>query len=177
MQNDNNKYKYITKENYSRINKAKVLKERDLKFSKQSSISYSVNVDYFEYYDEYYEEERGLYYIIIPKEYLDNIENLRKDKNDIFNKGKILTFSDGYDFIFDAIVESTEEDPYNKNIVYCYFVPIKDEYIGTQKILGQFQVEERNGDLTYQRMEDAIKQFIGGNCCSKDLENYIWEIL
>ena len=173
MENENNKYKYITKENYSKINKAKVLKEKELKFSQQNSISFQVNVDYYEYYDEYYEEQRGLYYLIIPKEYLDNVENLRKDKNDIFTRGKILKFSGGNEFYFDAIVETTEEDPEDNNIVYCYFVPIKDEYIGTQKILGQFEVEERNGDLTYQRMEDAIKEFIGGNCCSKDLENYI----
>ena len=177
MENENNKHKYTTKENYSKINKAKVLKEKELKFSQQNSISFKVNVDYYEYYDEYYEEQRGLYYLIIPKEYLDNVENLRKDKNDIFTRGKILKFSGGNEFYFDAIVETTEEDPEDNNIVYCYFVPIKDEYIGTQKILGQFEVEERNGDLTYQRMEDAIKEFIGGNCCSKDLENYIWEIL
>ena len=174
IENDNNEYKYSTKENYSKINKAKVQEEKELKFSKQSSISYSVNVDYYEYYDEYYKEKSGLYYIIIPKEYLDNIENLRKDKNDIFNRGKILTFFGGHDFSFDAIVETTEEDPDNENIVYSYFVPIKDEYIEySKKLLGKFQVEERNGDLTYQRMEEAIKDFLDGNCCSKDLENYI----
>ena len=84
MESENNKYKYTIKENYSKINKAKVLKEKELKFSQQNSISFQVNVDYY----EYYEEQRGLYYLIIPKEYLDNVENLRKDKNDIFIRGK-----------------------------------------------------------------------------------------
>ena len=174
MENENNKYKYITKENYSKINKAKVLKEKELKFSQQNSISFQVNVDYYEYYDEYYEGQRGLYYLIIPKEYLDNIENLRKDKNDIFTRGKILTFNDENDFTFDAIVESTEQDPDNKNIFYSYLVPIKKEYRKKlKKLLGKFEVEERNGDLTYQRTEEAIKGFLHDNCCSKNLENYI----
>ena len=173
-ENDNNKYKYTTKENYSKINIAKVLKEKNLNFSKVKSISYTVNVDYYEYYDEYYKKKRGLYYLIIPKEYLDNLENLRKEKNDIFTRGKILTFSNKNNFIFDAAVETTEEDPKNKNIFYSYFIPTKDKYIVyTEDLIGEFEVEERKGDLTFQRMEKAIKEFFDNNCCSKNLEKYI----
>ena len=151
-ENDNNKYKYTTKENYSKINIAKVLKEKNLNFSKVKSISYTVNVDYYEYYDEYYKKKRGLYYLIIPKEYLDNLENLRKEKNDIFTRGKILTFSNKNNFIFDAAVETTEEDPKNKNIFYSYFIPTKDKYIVyTEDLIGEFEVEERKGDFNFSK--------------------------
>ena len=103
MENQKSNYQYQTKNNYSTINQKKVSEEKAKHVSKQSSIFYSVNL---EWYDEY-----GIYYIIEPKEYLDNIDQLRQNKNDIFAKGKILTFSDRSDFSFDAVVDSSEEDP------------------------------------------------------------------
>ena len=49
-----------------------------------------------------------MYYIKIPKEYLNLINNLRKRKEDIFAKGKILTFSSSNtNFHFDAVVDFT----------------------------------------------------------------------
>ena len=159
---------------YSRINQKRVIKEKEAKQSKQISISYTVKVDYYEYYDEYYEEERGIYYLIIPKEYLNDIDKLIKEKNDIFSRGKILRFSGENNFQFDAVVESTEKDPDNENIVYSYLIPIKEKYrYYSEKLIDEFQVEERNGDLTYERMLEAINEFIEGNCCSKNIEKYI----
>ena len=174
MENDTQIYKYATKEKYSEINQKRVIKEKEAKQSKQISISYTVKVDYYEYYDEYYEEERGIYYLIIPKEYLNDIDKLIKEKNDIFSRGKILRFSRGNNFQFDAVVESTEKDPDNENIVYSYLIPIKLKYrYYSEKLIDEFQVEERNGDLTYERMLEAINEFIEGNCCSKNIEKYI----
>ena len=43
----------------------------------------------------------------------------------------------------------------------------------SEKLIDKFQVEERNGDLTYERMLEAINEFIEGNCCSKNIEKYI----
>ena len=174
MENDTQIYKYATKEKYSEINQKRVIKEKEAKQSKQISISYTVKVDYYEYYDEYYEEERGIYYLIIPKEYLNDIDKLIKEKNDIFSRGKILRFSRGNNFQFDAVVESTEKDPDNESIVYSYLIPIKEKYrYYSEKLIDEFQVEERNGDLTYERMLEAINEFIEGNCCSKNIEKYI----
>ena len=174
MENDTQIYKYATKEKYSEINQKRVIKEKEAKQSKQISISYTVKVDYYEYYDEYYEEERGIYYLIIPKEYLNDIDKLIKEKNDIFSRGKILRFSGENNFQFDAVVESTEKDPDNENIVYSYLIPIKEKYrYYSEKLIDEFQVEERNGDLTYERMLEAINEFIEGNCCSKNIEKYI----
>ena len=174
MENDTQIYKYATKEKYSEINQKRVIKEKEAKQSKQISISYTVKVDYYEYYDEYYEEERGIYYLIIPKEYLNDIDKLIKEKNDIFSRVKILRFSGENNFQFDAVVESTEKDPDNENIVYSYLIPIKLKYrYYSEKLIDEFQVEERNGDLTYERMLEAINEFIEGNCCSKNIEKYI----
>ena len=128
MENDTQIYKYATKEKYSEINQKRVIKEKEAKQSKQISISYTVKVDYYEYYDEYYDEYRGIYYLIIPQEYLNDIDKLIKEKNDIFSRGKILRFSGENNFQFDAVVESTEKDPDNENIVYSYLIPIKLKY-------------------------------------------------
>ena len=88
MENDSEIYKYRTKEKYSRINQKRVIKEKQVKQSKQISISYTVKVDYYEYYDEYYEEDRGIYYLIIPKAYLDDIDKWKKRKMIFFLVGK-----------------------------------------------------------------------------------------
>ena len=72
------------------------------------------------------------------------------------------------------MVESSEKDPKNENIEYAYLVPIKEKYKEyDENLLGTYQIEERSGDLTYERMLDAINEFTKGNCCSKNLENYI----
>ena len=174
MENNENNYRYETKENYSSINKEKVLEAQKKNARQQKSIFYSVDLYYYEYYDEYYKKKRGIYYIIIPKDYLENKEQLVKEKNDIFSKGKILRFSSGNILSFDAVVESSEEDPDKKNIVYAYLIPIKEKYRAYNKnLIKKYIVKERSGDLTYERMSDAIDAFLGENCCSQNLENYI----
>ena len=67
-----------------------------------------------------------------------------------------------------------EEDPDKKNIVYAYLIPIKEKYRAYNKnLIKKYIVKERSGDLTYERMTDAINAFIEGNYCSKNLEKYI----
>ena len=153
------KYKYSSKNEYSEINRSKISKIQEEKENQQNITYFTVNV---EYYDEY-----DMHYLTIPKDYLNQIEDLRKKKEDIFTKGKILTFSDEKnDFTFDAIIESTEDN-------YAYLVPIKKQYRYNFNLNGEYLVNERIGDLTYIRMKEAIKEFIKGNCCSKNLEKYI----
>ena len=120
----------------------------------QNSIHYKVDVMYYEDYE--------MYYLIIPEDYLNNIDELRQNKNDIFAKGKILTFSTN-NFSFDAVIDSSEEDPDEDGVVYAYLVPIKEEYQYSKDITGYYDVQERIGDLTYERMLDAINQFVNGN--------------
>ena len=184
MSSQENNYRYYSKKDYSSINKSIVYEEKEKRQSKQNSIFYTVELKYYyyennyDYEDDYYDEnDIGVYYIVIPKEYLENKQNLIKDKNDIFSKGKILTLyplPNHDDFKFDVVVESSEKDPKNENIEYAYLVPIKKKYKEyNEKLLGTYQIEERSGDLTYERMLDAINEFTKGNCCSKNLENYI----
>ena len=153
------KYKYSSKNEYSEINRGIISKLQEEKESQQSITYYTINV---EYYDEY-----DMHYLTIPKEYLNQIDDLRKKKEDIFARGKILTFSDEKnDFTFDAIIDSTED-------IYAYLVPIKEKYRNDYDLTGEYVVNERIGDLTYIRMKEAIREFIKGNCCSKNLEKYI----
>ena len=214
MNNTNDDYKFSSKKDYSNINKNIVRQEKSKHVSQQNSISFNVEVKYYEYPenynnynysyedyyddeyydeeyyddeyyddeyydDEYYEEEgyndyKGIYYVIIPKEYKEKKEELIKEKNDIFSKGKILRFSTNNDIYFDAVVEYSEEDPNDKNIEYAYLVPVKENYrLYSPDILGNFKVEERKGDLTYDRMLEAINQFLQGDSCSYNIENYI----
>ena len=213
MNNSNDDYKFNSKKNYSVINKNIVQQEKSKHVSQQNTITYNVEVKYYEYPenynnnyddeyyddeyyddeyyddeyneddyydDEYYEEEdgyyddKGIYYVIIPEEYKEKKEELIKEKNDIFSKGKILTFSTYNDFTFDAVIEYSEEDPNDKNIEYAYLVPVIEDYrYYSPDILGKFKVEERKGDLTYERMLEAINQFLKGNSCSPHLEKYI----
>ena len=42
---------------------------------------------------------------------------MKKEKNDIFSRGKILRVFGENNFQFDAVVEGTEKDPDNENIV------------------------------------------------------------
>ena len=157
-------YKYNSKEDYGEINREIVLDEKSKHQTKQNSIHYNVEVMYYEDYE--------MYYLIIPEDYLNNIDELIQNKNDIFAKGKILTFSTK-NFSFDAVIDSSEEDPDEEGTIYAYLVPIKDEYQHSIDITGNYSVQERNGDLTYERMLDAINLFVKGNYCSKNIENYI----
>lgn len=157
-------YVYKSKEEYAKINREIVLEEKSKHETMQNSIHYKVDVMYYEDYE--------MYYLIMPDDYLNNIEELRQNKNDIFAKGKILNFSKK-NFSFDAVIDSSEEDPDKEGVVYAYLVPIKEEYQYSKDITGYYDVQERIGDLTYERMLDAINQFVNGNYFSKNLEKYI----
>ena len=154
-------YTHKSKLDYGKINREIVLEEKSKHEIKQNSIHYNVEVMYYEDYE--------MYYLIIPEDYLNNIDELRQNKNDIFAKGKILTFSTN-NFSFDAVIDSSEDDPDEEGVVYAYLVPIKEEYQYSKDITGNYDVQERNGDLTYERMLDAINQFVNGNYNSKNLE-------
>ena len=157
---DNEKYKYSSKKEYSEINQNIVSKQQEEHEKKKDIIYYTINVNYYEEYE--------MYYLDIPKSYLSQITQLRQRKEDIFAKGKILTFTstDNKDFYFDAVIDSTED-------IYAYLVPIKEKYRYSDDLEGKYIVNERIGDLTYIRMKDAIEEFIEGNCCSKNIENFI----
>ena len=157
---ENIKYQYSSKEEYSSINKGIIEEKRKLHEEKQNKTYYTVEIKYYAPYE--------MYYIVIPKDYLDKIEQLRQKKEDIFSHGKILTFTKKNDkkIYFDAIIDNTEDK-------YAYLVPIKEKYRYSNKLEGNYDVCERIGDLTYYRMGDAIDEFLEGNCCSKKIENYI----
>ena len=145
---DNEKYQYNSKDEYSSINKQIVSNQKHLHETKQNSIYYSVEIKYYKYYE--------MYYLIMPQEYLSQIENLRQNKEDIFSKGKILTFSkDNKNFSFDAVIDSTEEK-------YAYLVPIQEKYRYSKNLEGEYMANERTGDLTYYRMVQAINEFVNG---------------
>ena len=159
-QNENEKNTYESKQEYSKINKDIVSALQEEKETKQNITYYTVNVNYYNEYE--------MYYLVIPQDYLNQIDTLRLNKEDIFAKGKILTFSDEQSkFYFDAVIDSTEDN------IYAYFVPIKEKYRNSMNLVGQYVVNERTGDLTYYRMKQAIDEFTEGNCCSKHLEEYI----
>ena len=166
------RYAYSSLENYFNVNSKIIERERKKHESQQKKTYYIVNVKYFKYYK--------MFYIIIPRNYLYNIDYLRRNKTDIFSKGKILTFTHkiGFNrtFSFDAVIDSSEEDLYRRNLVYAYLVPIKERYRKfhfRNKIIGTYKVEERNGDLTYKRMKDALDDFSNGETCSENIEKYI----
>ena len=81
---DQNNYRFSSKYNYCNYNQQIIQDEREAHEQEKEDIFYTVNVQYFRPYK--------MYFLIIPREYLDNIDSLRKSKNDIFAKGKILTF-------------------------------------------------------------------------------------
>jgi len=157
-------YTYKSKLDYGKINREIVLEEKSKHETKQNSIYYNEDIIYYEDYE--------IYYLIITEDYLNNIDELRQNKNVIFAKGKILIFSKK-NFSFDAVIDSSEEDPDEEGVIYAYLVLIKEEYQYSKDITGNYDVQERNGDLTYERMIDAINQFVNGNYCPKNLEKYI----
>ena len=163
------KYIFKNKDDYFYYNSRIIEEERIKHESEKDIIYYSVNVRYYWPY--------RMHYITIPKSYLRDIDYLRENKLDIFAKGKILTFASNTKykrrFYFDAVIDSSEED--ERGIVYAYLVPIQERYRYRlrKKILGYFRVKERNGDVTYQRMEQALNDFDNGECCSTNLESLI----
>ena len=165
------KYVFKTKDQYFNYNSKIIEEEKDKHESEKNVIYYTVNVQYYRPY--------RMYYIIIPRNYLKDIDLLRENKMDIFAKGKILTFvsSKKYRrrFYFDAVVNSSEEDLIKRGIVYAYLVPIQERYRRklAKQLLGYYIVKERNGDVTYQRMEQALNDFDKGDCCSRNLVRYI----
>jgi hypothetical protein len=166
------RYTYPLIDDYFDINNKIINRERQKHRSQNQITYYTVDVKYFSFYK--------MYYIIIPRNYLNNLDYLRKNKTDIFAKGKILTFTlkIGFyrEFSFDAVIDSSEEDLYKRGVVYAYLVPIKERYRRfhfRDNLLGTYRVEERSGDLTYKRMLDALDDFTNGGMCSENLENYI----
>ena len=174
MKNEN--YIYGSKSEYCNYNREIIREERIKHLSEMETDSYKVNVQYYKPYRKYY--------IILPKRYLNNLNYLISNKNDIFSKRKILTFtSDSFMinkkykryFSFDAVVDGQQIDPYNNRITYAYLVPIKERYRYkfSWELTGYFEVKERNGELTYERMENALDDFENGECCSKNIRKYI----
>ena len=163
------KYVFKSKDDYFYYNRRIIEEERTKHESEKDIISYKVNVQYYRPY--------RMHYITIPKSYLRDIDYLRENKLDIFAKGKILTFASNRKykrrFYFDAVIDSSEED--ENGIAYAYLVPIQERYRYKlrKNILGYYTVKERNGDVTYQRMEQALNDFDNGDCCSRNLERYI----
>jgi hypothetical protein len=129
------------------------------------------NVNHYTVYLSFY-NEMGRSYVVPPNKYLSELETLRANKEDIFSKGKILTFTDiqNKNFYFDAVVEKTEEE---EKAYYSYVVPIKKKYRYLQDLVGKYDVKERTGDLTYIRMKDALYEFLEGDSCSEMLESFI----
>ena len=159
-----NKFKYNSKKEYVSINKQKVSSLQKIHQKNQ-------NVNYYTIYLNFYEPNQK-YYVIPPKQYISELETLATNKEDIFSKGKILTFTDRSDknFYFDAIVENFEEE---ENEYYSYIVPIKKKYRYSMDLIGKYEVKERAGDLTYIRMKDALDEFSQDESCSDTIGSFI----
>ena len=154
------KVRYNSLEEYFDINSKIIYKEKQAKQSEKNSISFKVNIK-FQKYDEF-KRYYPRYYLPLPDEYLENIEELKESKNDIFERGKILRFSN-FNLSFDAVVNKRDDN-------FAYIIPIKKKLIN---LIGNYTVKERNGDLTYERMSDALDNFVNEDCCSNHIEKYI----
>ena len=159
-----NKFKYNSKKEYVSINKQKVSSLQKIHQKNQ-------NVNHYAIYLNFYEPNQK-YYVIPPKQYISELETLVTNKEDIFSKGKILTFTDksNKNFYFDAIVENFEEE---ENEYYSYIVPIKKKYRYSMDLIGKYDVKERSGDLTYIRMKDALDEFSQDESCSDIIGSFI----
>ena len=169
--NQNNGYSYESIEQYYSINFEKINDLQQSNEENHNDNSFSIYLDY--YIDYYYQS----YYLEPPRNYILNLEHLKQNKEDIFSKGKILTFSNNNNtFSFDAIVKDFEIfiDRNGNYFYYCYIQPIKKKYRKTNYLRGNYNVIERSGDLTYIRMKDALKEFYDNNgCCSQNLHSLI----
>ena len=166
--NQNNNYSYESIEQYYTINLETISNLQQSHQENQNDNSYIIYLDYYYPFDTYYLEP--------PENYILNLEELKQNKEDIFSKGKILTFYNNNDnFTFDAIVDFFEiyiDENENENY-YCYIQPIKKKYRNyrrTYNLCGYYNVKERTGDLTYIRMEDALNEFHDNDCCSHNLK-------
>ena len=163
------KYVFPSMQEYFRYNKEEIRKQRNKYESQKNSISFSVSLKYHRYYRKYF--------IIIPKIYLENLNYLRQNKSDIFTKGKILRLTSinryNKNLSFDAVVNGIKINKYNKGVVFAYLIPIKRYYRNSKYLLCNYMIKERNGDLTYERMDDALNGFVQGNNCSKNIQKYI----
>ena len=163
------KYVFPSMQEYFRYNKEEIRKQRNKYESQKNSISFSVSLKYHRYYRKYF--------IIIPKIYLNDLNYLRQNKSDIFTKGKILRLTSinrhNKNLSFDAVVNGIKINKYNKGVVFAYLIPIKRYYRNSKYLLCNYIIKERNGDLTYERMDDALNGFVQGNNCSKNIQKYI----
>ena len=95
--NQNNGYSYESIEQYYSINFEKINNLQQSNEENHNDNSFSIYLDY--YIDYYYQS----YYLEPPRNYILNLEHLKQNKEDIFSKGKILTFSNNNNtFSFDA---------------------------------------------------------------------------
>ena len=165
--NQNNNYSYQSIQQYYSINSEKI-------FNLQQLNTDNHNDNIFEIYLDYYYPLRR-YYLEPPESYISNLEELKQNKEDIFSKGKILTFSYNNNFSFDAIVEYFEIfiDEEENYCYYCYIQPIKEKYRRSNNLCGYYNVKERTGDLTYIRMKEALDEFKDNECCSQYLKSLI----
>ena len=165
------KYVFPSMQEYFRYNKEEIRKQRNKYESQKNSISFSVSLKYHRYYRKYF--------IIIPKIYLNNLNYLRQNKSDIFTKGKILRLTSinryNKNLSFDAVVNGIKINKYNKGVVFAYLIPIKRYYRNSKYLLCNYMIRERNGDLTYERMDDALNGFVQGKNCSNNIQKYILE--
>ena len=163
------KYVFPSMQEYFRYNKEEIRKQRNKYESQKNSISFSVSLKYHRYYRKYF--------IIIPKIYLENLNYLRQNKSDIFTKGKILRLTSinryNKNLSFDAVVNGIKINKYNKGVVFAYLIPIKRYYRNSKYLLCNYIIKERNGDLTYERMDDALNGFVQGKNCSNNIQKYI----
>ena len=163
------KYVFPSMQEYFRYNKEEIRKQRNKYESQKNSISFSVSLKYHRYYRKYF--------IIIPKIYLNNLNYLRQNKSDIFTKGKILRLTSinryNKNLSFDAVVNGIKINKYNKGVVFAYLIPIKRYYRNSKYLLCNYIIKERNGDLTYERMDDALNGFVQGKNCSNNIQKYI----
>ena len=163
------KYVFPSMQEYFRYNKEEIRKQRNKYESQKNSISFSVSLKYHRYYRKYF--------IIIPKIYLENLNYLRQNKSDIFTKGKILRLTSinryNKNLSFDAVVNGIKINKYNKGVVFAYLIPIKRYYRNSKYLLCNYMIRERNGDLTYERMDDALNGFVQGKNCSNNIQKHI----
>ena len=168
-------YLYNSILDYYSINLEKVNNLQQINKENQKENFYHIHLKYY--------RPLKLYYLSPPNEYINNLEILKQNKEDIFSKGKILTFTKG-DFSFDAIVLEYEEyyyyyydknDDYYYEYIeyYCYILPIKKNYRKANILNGYYKVIERTGDLTYIRMKDALNEFKINDCCLHYLKTLI----
>lgn len=171
--NNINNYYYNSKGEYASINKKIVQKEQRKHLETQNFLSYKIYLDY--YYNYFYES----YYIVIPKDYKKNFDYYKSNQENIFSKGRIISFyypSKNYyksfeNFSFDAIVDFVEND-----LSYAYIIPIKTSLRDINKIdlTGNYLIKERNGEITFIRMLEAINEFSEGNqVCGNLITNKI----